>query len=98
MRNWPPAASCHPGGTCHFGLSSSEVLLDTGGDCESAAVSIGGRDGGRSVRAVAAEKFNDFKNCTKAVFCSATKASSPAILKNQPVPPRRRMPAKMRVL
>src|SRR5437016_320315 len=96
-RNWPPAVSFHPVGTCHFGLPSSDVLLDTGSDWESAAVSIGGWDGGRSVRTAVAEKLNDFKKSMKTGFCSVTKLSSPVILKNQAVPLRRWIAARMRV-
>ena len=59
--------------------------------------SIGGWEGGSCACAIPAEKLTDLRNSTKAGFCSATRASSPIILKNHAVPSRRVIAARMRL-
>ena len=58
---------------------------------------MGGWDGGSWAWVAAAGKLTDLRNSIKAGFCSATKPSSPVILKNQAVPSRRVMAARMRL-
>src|SRR5690242_7108687 len=97
IKNWLPATSFQPDGTCQLGLPSDEpVLAAAGAAAETFASPIGGWEDDNPGCAERAGKFTVLRKSMKAVFCWATSASSPVILKNHVRSSRGKIAARMR--